>query len=341
MRQRRPRQRRHAREGRATFHRRVHDVRRGTERGWQGAGGLALHRRRQRRQSTREPIACSADDEGHHVAVLPEQTEVERELGGLLGGAAQRHHRGRQGIRVPMQVHGGDRLVAQRRCQGGPGGVQTVGQSRGLDGAAAEHHGVERLIVDGPRGVRLSHDRLHAAAQPQAGALPSQPLARRQRKQARQAGRGQQQIRAARATEQGVGEHTQEHRGAGLRRWRVQRSDAQRVDQVGAHPIGQAGAKLRHRVDTRIAHAVAQPAERLTQQRPALAPTPAAHASDRPGKSEVHVAARQTQAAAVGVEQFERPPMQHLRRVHADQPHQTQGFGVGADQDVLAVVERQ
>ncbi len=56
--------------------------------------------------------------------------------------------------------------------------------------------------------------------------------------------------------------------------------------------------------------------------------------SGQAGGDEIHA------VAAGRIAHLQRQPQQALLRVDADGAHQTQGFAIGAEQDVLAVIER-
>ena len=89
------------------------------------------------------------------------------------------------------------------------------------------------------------------------------------------------------------------------------------------------------------AKAGAPPAQRGAQQRPSIAPRPAASAQDAAGGVPRRGPVGQGQAAAVGGAQRQRAAQQRLRRIDAHRAHQAQAVGISADQDVLAVVHHQ
>ena len=148
-----------------------------------------------------------------------------------------------------------------------------------------------------------------------------------------------QQVAGAGAREQCVMQHPQEDLRAGLRRRRVQRRHAQRVEDLGAHPRRQAGGELRHRPTRVAAKAPQQPAQRGRAQRQPLRQPPVPHRPDRTAELEQRRARPQPQPHAVLVEQRQRLALQHRVGIDADAAHQPERGGVGADQDVLAVVE--
>jgi len=96
---------------------------------------------------------------------------------------------------------------------------------------------------------------------------------------------------------------------------------------------------LGHRVPGVAGKAGALPGVGHAQQRQPFAPGPAARAGDAeqriPGRGQVG----QAQAAAIGKAQHQGQAQQGRIDIHAHQAHQAQRFGIGTDQDVLAVVQ--
>ena len=252
----------------------------------------------------------------------------------------QRHHRQRQAGTRAAQVHGDDGFVVEGfgpRC---PGGREGLRQARRLAGRGGQHHRIERLAVHLPARARCGQ-RLHPVPQPQYRALLAQPDFGRCRQQRAQAGAGQQQVGAAGAAEEGIAQHPQEHASAGALGGRVEGGHAQRVDQVGAHPRRQSARQLGHGGALTAGKAAGAPAAGSQQQRRAVAPTPAAVSQHRPHEGGDGGTRRQLQAAAIGVHQGQRAAQQQLLGRGAHLAHQGQRAAVSADQDVLAVVQRQ
>ena len=180
--------------------------------------------------------------------------------------------------------------------------------------------------------------RPHRMAGQHAGAAGLDPVLGGAWKQRPQIHPGQQQVRAAAPAQQCVVQHAQKHAPAGLIHRRVEGRHAQRLDELAHQRRRQAGAQRGH-AGVRVAlKAAAPPAQRRAQQRPLVAPRPAARAQDAAGGVPRRGPVGQGQAAAVRVGQCQRAAQQRLRRIDAHRAHQAQAVGVGADQDVLAVV---
>ena len=166
-----------------------------------------------------------------------------------------------------------------------------------------------------------------------------QPVGCGLRKQRAQIGARQQQVRAAGPAEQGVAQHAQKDCAAGRRRRRVERGDAQRLDEGVHQSRGQWRAQFRHGDSRPAAKSAEPPAACGPQQRQPVAPAPAPGAQDAGQRVPGWAAEWQGQAGVVGKAQVQRQTQQRLIGVHAHPAHQAQRFGIGADQDVLAVVD--
>ncbi|MOA46395.1 hypothetical protein D3C78_1689010 [compost metagenome] len=113
--------------------------------------------------------------------------------------------------------------------------AQAVGlasEARGFAAGRGQQHGVEAFVIHAP-GVAIGLQRFDARAQAQVMAARLQPGGRGRGKQLAQIAGGQQKVRAAAAAEQRVAQHAQEHRAARLRGRRVERGNAQRLDELG------------------------------------------------------------------------------------------------------------
>ncbi len=214
------------------------------------------------------------------------------------------------------------------------------GQPRRLGGAGGEHDGVEAFAVDLPAAAPRGES-ADARAEVQPCAVPAQKAHRRVGPQRTQVDGRQQQVRRPRAAEQRVAQQAQEDRRAGLAGGGVERGDGERVDQLVAHPARQPRGEGGDAQTGVAAKAAPRPAGGRGEQRQPLGEAPAArgeHAAHERGRGR---AARQRQAAAVGVAQGERQAQQARRRVDADARQQLERLHAGAEQDVLAVVERE
>ena len=290
---------------------------------------------------------AGADDKGQQPGGAAELPPIEDELRRLSGLRTQRQHGGGQhracGTRH-LGIDRGDGDEAQRLGLGQPGLQRGLGQraqqAHGFGAGGGEHHGVVRRAVHLP-GAALVGDVLHARAGVHAGAVASQPARRGFGEDAAQVGARQQQMRAAPAAEQAVLQHAQKHLAAGFVRRGVERRNAQRVDELVHQPPGQPCAQLGHGGLRRAAKAAQAPGGGRAQQRGLVAPAPAARAGDAceriPRRREVG----QAQPGAVGEGEGQRLAVEHVFRPHPHLAHEAQAFGVGADQDVLAVVQRQ
>ncbi len=136
-----------------------------------------------------------------------------------------------------------------------------------------------------------------------------------------------------------IAHDAQEDLRAGLGGGRIQRRHAQGFDQAVAHTRRQP-PRQRGDAGLRIGRkATEPPAQRGCKQTQALADRPAAPAEHRAHECGHGRAAGQAQARAVRGDQCQRHAQQQLLRVRPDAAHQRQRGAVGADQDVLAIVQ--
>ncbi len=114
----------------------------------------------------------------------------------------------------------------------------------------------------------------------------------------------------------------------------------QGFDEFAAQPHRQRCAQLSHGAAGRTPEATEPPADGTAQQRQPVAPAPAARRRDAGQRIPRRPSLAQRQAAAVAKAQGQRQAHERVFRIDTHQPHQAQGLKVRADQDVLAVVER-
>ena len=132
-------------------------------------------------------------------------------------------------------AHGGGLRRPDRRYIGAEAG--------GLGQRAGQHDAVEVLAVDLPaRALRRGGQLPNAVAAEAMRAMGLQPAPGRIGQQGRQGHPRQQQVRAARPAEQGVLQHAQEDLSAGLLHRCIQCRQAQRLDQLALHRLGQGAA---------------------------------------------------------------------------------------------------
>ncbi len=241
----------------------------------------------------------------------------------------------------------------QCRCSGRPcphggggagrGGIRGRCHQPGSLGARGGHDdGIEVHAIHAP-GLPLAVvgdlDGRDAPAGMYGMPVVPQPCSRGLGPQRAQVPARQQQVGATASTEQAVAQHTQEHGAAGSADRRVERGNAQGIDEFAQEPLGKSLAELFYGGAGRAAKAGKPPAHRTAQQGHAVSQGPAAGACDAadriPGRRRVGKA----QSVAIREHEGERGAQQRGFRIDAHQPHQTQAFGVGADQDVLAVVQ--
>ena len=166
------------------------------------------------------------------------------------------------------------------------------------------------------------------------------PLGGRLRKQLGQSNARQQQVSASGAAKQRIPEYAQEHLTTGQAHRRIQCSCAQWLDQFAHDCRRQVVAEICHRL-IRWAHEAPQtPLQSCDEQRNPVLQGPPLGAQDTKGKCHAWRAGRQCQAGAIRVPQVERRAQQGAVNVYAHQSHQAQTLAVGADQNVLTVVEQ-
>ena len=168
-----------------------------------------------------------------------------------------------------------------------------------------------------------------------------QPRRRRCRQQIAQPPTRQQQVGRTRPGKERITDHPQKDLRAGLLRRRVQRCHAQRVDEIAPQCARQRGRQLRDTERRRTLEASPAPPRGGHQQAQPLAPGPALLVEHATHEGQHRRPGRQAQAAAFRVAQTQRRAHEGPLDIDADNPHQAQRLGVGADEDVLAVVERE
>ena len=169
-------------------------------------------------------------------------------------------------------------------------------------------------------------------------ALRGQPAHGRLRKQRAQAGAWHEKVRAAGAGKQGVLQHAQKHRAAGLCGRQIQGRDAQRLNEFIHQALRQALAKLGHGGIFGADKALQAPARGAGQQGQALAQAPALGGGYAGDGIQRRRPAGQLQARAISVAQRHWLAQQRLLNVYAHGLHQAQAFSIGANQNVLAVI---
>ena len=175
--------------------------------------------------------------------------------------------------------------------------------------------------------------------------MPGDERECRLRQQGGQIDARNQHVGGGAPTAEAVPQHRQENLGRGRFDRRVQCGHAQRsphqpnqalgliealqqfghaavVVQAPVHPA-RAGGKARQRQLVRARQAAAAPQRRQQMQ-----------GRRQAGGDEFHA------VAAGRIAHLQRQPQQALARIDADGAHQAQGFAIGAEQDVLAVVQR-
>jgi len=265
---------------------------------------------------------------------------VEGELRGCFGALHQRRHRRWHAGTRCLQVDGDDGLVGQGSRTGGPARVCAFGQARRLGSGAGQHDGIVRLAIHLPATAGRP-DLLDAHAHVPRGAALPQPQRGRFGQQCTQGAARQQQVGRAAPTEQGVAQHAQQHLRAGVVGRGVQRRHAQRVDQQRAHGRRQRGAQAVHREVGGAAEPGQGPAGGSAHQCQLVGRAETLAAGHADTECQPRRAGRQSQSAAVGIAQLQGSPVQRGRQVGAHGAHQRQRAGIGADENVLPVVQRQ
>ena len=136
-----------------------------------------------------------------------------------------------------------------------------------------------------------------------------------------------------------VAQHAQKHLATGFAGGRVQGRHAQGVDELGQQSRAEARAQLRHAQIGCADKALRAPAPSHTQQAELVGPAPAFCGGNAPGGVKRGGPIGQGQAGAVGKGQGQRQAQKRVVGVGAHQAHQRKAGAVGADEDVLAVVE--
>ena len=253
-----------------------------------------------------------------------------------------------------LQVASGDRLVGKGRKPRHRVAQRQAGQ-QGASGRRRhrQHHRVEpgaagaadRMAgrVDAPAGA-IAHQvgNLGAAAH-RASALCDEACGRGG-EQGMQVAPRQQHVGSGAAGAQAVAQHGKKHFGGGDFGRGVQRRQAQRAPHQlhQARRLVEAGQQFRHAaVDVELP---AHPARRTrkSRQRDLVGQSQAFGAQQRDGQVERRRQARGDEihaAAAVRVAHLQGQVQQRRLGVDADQAQQALGVGVGAKQDVLAIVE--
>ncbi len=252
-------------------------------------------------------------------------------------GCRQRH-----GFGV-LQVAGDDRLIAERVDAGkriGKLGQLHQQQSR-LVRAAGDHHAGKHLRVVETKSARDVRDAAQGHAELDRATSCPHVFRGRFGEEAPEVGARDEEVARLACAREAVAQHVNEDLRGGVLDRRVERRYAQRLPDVGAQhaallviveqpgdaPVGLdakfAGPKRSHE---------AQRAETLSEIRPHCAEQRKQQV-ERVGES------RRAQVKAVGKAQLEGHAKQKLVRVGADPPHHPQRLAIGADQDVLAVVE--
>jgi hypothetical protein len=167
----------------------------------------------------------------------------------------------------------------------------------------------------------------------------AQPRERRGGQQLGQAASRQQQVGGAWAGGQRVAQDAQEHDAAGLACGRVEGSNAQRIDEVSADRKGQAGAEVGHGAVRLAPEAHASPAGGRGEQGETLAPAPAGAPKRGDGERRHDRSPAEPQAPPVSVDEGQRAAQEGVAFGHTDVAQQAKGLDVGADTDVLPVVE--
>ena len=296
-----------------------------------GAGSRGSACASSRAQAARERVvahllmlALGADHAREPAALAEQRAAVEHPL---HQARVEAEHRQRQAhLRRVLQVAGGDRLVLELGREARQQRVELVRPDR-------DHH---RGVL-APQGVEVAR----ALVQPQLAAVPAQPGRGRLGKQPAQVDARQQQVARARGAAERVAQHREEGAGRGARGRRVERRDAQRAPQV-ARDGALLGVAREQLVDAAVGfEAKAAPPQReheahgadaLAKRQAARGEQPAEQ-PERGGQPEL------AQGEAAGVAQLERHAQQRVAR-HADAPHEAEQLAVGADQDMLAVVQR-
>ena len=209
---------------------------------------------------------------------------------------------------------------------------------RRLRRGGGQNHGLERLVVHLPASA-VGFNRRHTPPEPKRGARIGEPPRRRRGQRLGEAHARQQQIGRARAGKQRVFQHAQEHGATRLGGGGVERCHAQRLDQLLAHPSRQPRRQHRHRGRRVTAKPARGPAGSGGQQAKPFGHRPAPLPQHGSGEGRNRATGLQPEPGAARVGEMQRRAKKRRVGVDADGSHQRERVDVGADQDVLAVVE--
>jgi len=286
---------------------------------------------------------AGADHEGQQALRAAELAAIEHELGWRLRAIAQGDHGCREWASRALRVDGGNGFVTQAFSGRNPGrrvDVCAAHQACGFPCWAGKHDLVELFAVNLP-AIGSALQRLHAPAEMQLRALPCQPVACRVWQEAAEVDAGQQQVGAAAFGKQCVMQYAQEHLAARLRHGCVERGNAQWLDELLHHALREAGAQLGHGAMGVASKARAAPGHGRAQQACLVAQGPAPRAQDAGQQVQRRRQAGHSEAAAVGKAKLQRRAQHGGFRRDAQFAHQAQRGAVGANEDVLSVVQRQ
>ena len=231
-------------------------------------------------QAALDPVSRTADDEGEHARPRTAARRGRRRTAPDSGIGVQRHHRQCQPCAGAMQIHGDDGLVAQRRRAGRPcrarDSAHSLAASVALQARTTASKGLPSSAPIGRTGIKTRHA-LRGCEPARRARRARQPPAPARARSA--AAPGSSRSDEPGAAEQGVAQHAQEHLRTGLRGGRVQRGDAQRLDELRPHDAG----RWRHSSATLSAGAQAKPAAAQPRQRPAA--TAGATSTSRAGRA--------------------------------------------------------
>ena len=230
-------------------------------------------------------------------------------------------------------INRGNAFVPQLGGLGRPSRVHGLRQPGRLPSRASQQHRVARALGFGADFLVL--------AQLDLGTLGAQPSQGRVGEQGAHVAAWQQKIGTAGAAVQSVAQHPQKHGGAGLVHGGVQGRNTQRFDQMADHPWPQSSAQLANTHAGRAGKSSALPARRCPQQGEFVAPVQCVGSADAPQQVPRGGQVGQFQADALGVAQVQRHAPEQVLWVQAQLAHQSQSLGIGPDQQVRAVVQRQ
>ena len=268
----------------------------------------------------------------------PSRPRSKTNCAGRLGVGRQREQRLGQRAAGAARVDGDDRLVAQARRQRRPVARVRQHQASRLDRARGDDDAIDRHRVDEPAGA-AALEPLDAMRQADRRPCLLEPGERRRREDFAQPAPRQQQVGRAASRVERVVQDAQEDRAARLVGRRVERGDAERLDEVAPHGDRQRRREVGDGLLGRAAKSGATPGVGDPKQGDPIAPAPAATQQHGEDERRQRRAAVHPEAEAVGVDQGQRPAQEGRVLVDADEPQQAQRLDVGADADVRAVVE--